>query len=92
MLYTIRDNNGGAGPKDEVFTPVSHDFVLFHSRPVSHDGKNFLTPSLSLRALRNPAPPPNTLLLFNFPITIIIFLKTKLEVTNKFIPSNQTNF
>ena len=46
-----------------------------------------------------PAPSRKTLLLVNLPTTItIVFNKTCfvnkniLEITNKFIPSNQTNF
>ena len=67
--------------------------------PFSHDGKNFLTPSLSLRALQSPAPLRKTLFLINLSITITIVFnkiyfvsKNILEITTKFIPSNQTNF
>ena len=61
--------------------------------------RKFSCPIPPLGALRRPAPPRKTLLLVNLPTTItIVFNKTYfvnkniLEITNKFIPSNQTNF
>ena len=65
-VWGIRDGNGvGWGEvKDGVFVPVLYGFVLYYSHLVPHDGKNFLTPSLPLRALRSLAPPPKTLLFF----------------------------
>ena len=85
--------------KDEIFAPTPHSFILFHSRPVLHDGENFLTSSLLFGAPQSPAPPRKTLLLINLPTTItIVFNKTYfvnkniLKITNKFIPSNQINF
>ena len=91
---------GGRGVlKDGVFAPAPHDFVLPNPHPASHDRKNFLTPSPPNGAPRSPALPCKTLLLVNLPTTItIVFNKTCfinkniLEITNKFIPSNQTNF
>ena len=66
---------------------------------VSHDGKFFFAPSLPLGAPQSLASPRKTQLLVNFPTTIIIIFnktcflnKNKIEITNKFIPSNQTNF
>ena len=77
----------GAGPKDGAFATAPHD------------GGNSLAPSPPPGALRNPTSLYKTLLLVNLPITItIIFNKTYfinkniLEITNKFISSNQTNF
>ena len=74
-------------------------FFLIHPHLALHDGENFLTPSLPLGAPRRPTPPHKTLLLVNLPSTItIVFNKTCfvskniLEITNKLIPSNQTNF
>ena len=90
---------GGAGLKDGVLTSIPHGFILLHPCPTPHDGENFPAPSSPLGALQSPAPPHKTLLLVNFPTTIaIIFNKTCfvnkniLEINNKFIPSNQTNF
>ena len=64
-----------------------------------HDGEDFLTSSLLLGTLQSPVPPCKTLLHVNLPTTItIVFNKTCfvnkniLEITNKFLPSNQTNF
>ena len=64
-----------------------------------HDGKNFLTLSPSLRALQSPISFCKTLLLINLSTTITIVFnkiyfvnKNILKITNKFIPSNQTNF
>ena len=90
---------GWAGPKDSVFTPTPHSFVLLHPRPILHDEENFLTAFLPLRAPQSPTAPHKTLLLVNLPIAITIFFnktcfvnKNILEITNKFIPLNQTNF
>ena len=33
---------GGAGPKDGIFTPAPHGFVLSYPCLASHDRKNFL--------------------------------------------------
>ena len=96
-----RDGNGrgGAGPKDGVFTPTPHGFVLAYPRLASHDKENFLALFLFLGALQSLAPPRKTLLLVNLPITITIVFnkncfinKYILEITNNFISSNQTNF
>ena len=64
-----------------------------------YDEKNFLIPSLSLGASQSLVLFRKTLLLVNLPTTITIifnktcfFNKNKIEITNKFIPSNQTNF
>ena len=69
-------------------------------RPAPHDGENFLTPSLPLRALQSLAPPRKTLLfLLICPIISTIFFnetyfinKNILKITTKFIPSIQINF
>ena len=77
---------GGAGPKDEIFAPAQHGFFLPHPRP-----------------LRPRKAPPYTIKLYFlliFPTTITIFSnkitcfnnKNILEIINKFILSNQTNF
>ena len=86
---------GGAGPKDGVFIPAPHGFVLPYPRMM---GKIFLTHPCPLgpcKALSQPV----TLLLVNLSTTITIVFnkiyfinKNILEITNKFIPSNQTNF
>ena len=60
----------------------------------------FLAPSPPLSALQSPAPPHKTLFLVNLPTTITIFSnkmtcfnnKNILEIIDKFILSNQTNF
>ena len=91
---------GGVASKDGVFVPTPHGIVLPHPRPTPHDGENFLTPSLPLRALRSLAPPPKTLLfLLICPTISTIFFnetyfinKNILKITTKFIPSNQINF
>ena len=79
--------------------PAPHYFVLLHPLPAPHDGKIFLTLSLPLGALQSPTPPCKTLLFVNLPTTIIIVFnktyfvnKNIFEITNKFIPLNQTNF
>ena len=67
--------------------------------PSPHDGKNFLTSSPSLGALQSPTSLRRTLLIVNLSTTITIVFnkiyfvnKNILEITNKFILSNQTNF
>ena len=79
--------------------PAWFYLTLFPPHPTSHDRENFLAPSPPLGAPRSPTPPRKALLLVNLPTTItIVFNKTYfinkniLEITNKFIPSNQTNF
>ena len=64
--HSGRDGNG-AGPKDGVFVPAPHDFVLPHPRPALHDGKIFLTPSPPLGAPQSLAPPRKNLLFVNLP-------------------------
>ena len=78
--------------------------VLSYSIPAPphltpHDGENLLTPSLPLEALRSPAPPRKTLLFIILPYNQYNFFnetyfinKNILEITTKFIPSNQINF
>ena len=90
---------GGAGLKDGVFAPAPHGFVLPHPDPAPHDRENFLSPSSPLGAPQSSIPPCKTPLLVKLPITtIIVFNKTCfvkkniLEITNKFISLNQTNF
>ena len=90
---------GGVGSKNRVFVSTSHSLVLSHSCPAPHDKKNFLALSPPLRASWNPAPPRKTLHFVNLPTIIaIIYKKTYfisknvLEIKNKFIPSNSTNF
>ena len=90
---------GKVRPKDGVFVPAPHAFVLPHPRPTLHDGENFLTLSLPLGAPQSPAPPRKTLLFVNFPYNQYKFFnetyfinKNILEITTKFIPSNQINF
>ena len=63
------------------------------------DGENFLISSMLLGTPQSPTPPCKTLLHVNLPTTItIVFNKTYnvnkniLEIMNKFLPSNQTNF
>ena len=83
---------GGAASKDGVFVPTPHGIVLPHPRPTPHDGENFLTPSLPLRALRSLAPPPKTLLFLlicptistNFFNETYFINKNILEITTKF--------
>ena len=86
---------GGASPKDGVFAPAPLGFVLPNPCMM---GKIFLTHPCPLgpcKALSQPV----TLLLVNLSTTITIVFnkiyfinKNILEITNKFIPSNQTNF
>ena len=47
--------------------PTLHGFVLSYPRPAPHDGKNFLTPFLSLGVPRSFAQPRKTLLFVNLP-------------------------
>ena len=90
---------GQGGSEGWGLAPAPHDFVLPYPHPALHDGKFFFAPSPPLWALRSPTPPRKILLLVNLPPTItIVFNKTYfvskniLEIINKFIPSNQTNF
>ena len=90
---------GGASPKDGVFAPTPHGFVLPHPCPAPHDGENFLAPSSPFGAPHSPAFPRKTQLFVNLSTIITIFFsktcfvnKNILEITNKFIPSNQTTF
>ena len=87
---------GGAGLKDGVFALVPQDFVLLHPRPLSHDTENFLP---HLRPL-GPCEVPSYFvklyfLLICLTISTNFFNKTYfinkniLEITTKFIPSNQ---
>ena len=99
ILVGIAMGWGGVGPKDGVFVPALYSFVLSHYRLAPHDGENFLTPSPPLGALRSPVPPRKTLLSINFPYNQYNFFnetyfinKNILEITTKFIPSNQINF
>ena len=74
--------------------------ILTPPRPAPHNGENFLTPSLPLRALRSLAPPlkPYFFLLICPTVSTIFFNETNfinkniLKITTKFIPSNQINF
>ena len=87
---------GGAGPKDGVFALVPQDFVLLHPRPLSHDTENFL---LHLRPL-GPCEASSHLVKLYF-LLICLTISTNffnetyfinkniLEITTKFIPSNQ---
>ena len=86
---------GWGGAESGIFAPILHGFVLLYSRL----RKNFIVPSSPLGAPRSPTLSHKILLLINFPITITIFLnktyfinKNILEIANKFIPPNQTNF
>ena len=91
----IRDQGwqwGKVGPKDGVFVPVPHSFVLRHPRPALHDGENFLTPSPPLGALQSPASSRKTLLFVNLPynqynffnISLIkIYLKLQLNLSHE---------
>ena len=73
--------------------------IIASSRPILHDGKNFPTPSPPLGALRSPTSLRKTLLFVNLPYNYYNFSnetyfinKNILEITTKFIPSNQINF
>ena len=59
----------GAGPKDKVFAPVSHDFFFTSSssRPAPYDGKNFLSPSPPLGACKTQSHPVKLYFFVNFP-------------------------
>ena len=90
---------GQGGSKGWGLAPAPHDFVLPYPHPALHDEENFLATSLPLRAPQSPTPSRKTLLLVNLPATITIVVnktcfinKNILEITNKFILSNQTNF
>ena len=89
----------GAGPKDRVFVPTSHDFVLLYPHLVLHDWENFFISFLPLGAPRGLAPSRKTLLIVNLPYNKYNFFnetyfinKNILGITTKFIPSNQINF
>ena len=93
--FVTKDDNGQAGGRMGSHIILSY-FIL---TLIPHDEKNFLTSSLSLWALRRDALFRKTLLLVDLLTTITIFFnktcfinKNILEITNKFIPLNQTNF
>ena len=79
---------GRAGPKDGVFAPAPHD------------RENFLPHPRPLRPRTAPFHPVKLYFLLIFPTTITVFSnkmtcfnnKNILEIINKFILSNQTNF
>ena len=80
-------------------SPTLYSFVLPRLHPALHTGKNFLAPSLPLGASRSPVSPRKILLFVDLTTTITNFFnktsfiyKNILEITNKFIPSNYTNF
>ena len=96
---------GNVGSKDGVFVPALHGFVLLYFCLPPNDEKNFLTPSLPLKAPRRPTPPHKTLRFVNLPYNQYIFIneniffnetyfinKNIIEIITKFIPSNQINF
>ena len=94
--FTKDDNGVGRGGRMGIFIPASHDFVLLHPYPAPHDGKNFLTPFLPLKA---PSHLVKLYFLLIFPTTSTIFInetyfinKNILEIITKFISSNQINF
>ena len=91
---------GRGGAKGWGLRPRPAWFFLAPSQPCPalHDRENFLIPS---PPLGGPAPPHPVKLYFLliFPITKTIFFnktyfinKNILEITTKFIPSNQINF
>ena len=82
-----------------VFVSALYDFVLPHPCPVPYNGKNFLTSSPPLGAPQSPTSPCKTLLFVNLPQNQYNFFnetyfinKNILEITTKYIPSNQINF
>ena len=69
---------GGAGPKDGIFAPAPHGFLLPHPRSAPHDGENFLPHPRPLRPHEDPqrpALPRKTLFLINFPYNYYHFFK-----------------
>ena len=64
-----RDDNevGRVGPKNRVFVPALHGFIVPHFHPAQHNGENFLTTSPPFGAPRNPVPPRKTLFYVNLP-------------------------
>ena len=97
-VCVYKDGNGAGrgetGPKDGVFAPALQDFVLPHSRPTLHDGKNFLAPFLLFRAHEALPYPikyyfllicPQLLQLFLIkPISLIkIYLKLKINLSHQ---------
>ena len=87
---------GRDGDKGWGLHPCPAGFVLPHPHPALHDEENFFTPSLPFRA---PPQPVKLHFLLIFPTISTIFLmkpislmQNTLEITIKFIPSNQINF
>ena len=77
---------------------LSH-MILFCPILALYNGKNFLTPSPPLGALQSSSLPRKTLLFLNLSYNQYNFFnetyfinKNILEITTKFIPSNQINF
>ena len=76
---------GGAEvPKDGVFIPTPHDFVLLHPHPLGPRKAPFHPVKLYFLLI---CPKTSTIFLMK-PISLINIL----EITTKFIPSNQINF
>ena len=92
ITILLRDGNGvGRDGKmgSSLLPPMVLSWVLTHSLPASHDGKNFLTPSHLLKLYFLLICPQ---LLSFFLIKPYFFNKNILEITTKFIPLHQTNF
>ena len=65
---------GRVGPKDGIFAPTSHGFVLSYRRPTSYDVENFTVLSPHLGTPQSPAPFCKIIIIVNMPVTITIFL------------------
>ena len=92
---------GGVEGWDLRPAPAPHGFVFPHPHPTPRDGKNFIASFSPPEAPQSSAPPRKTQnssfcwfaqsYYYFFNKTYFIN-KNILEITNKFIPSNQTNF
>ena len=90
---------GQGGAKDGVFTLAPHGFVLPHPYSAPHNMENFVTPSPPLGPHEALTYLVKLYFLLIFLTTITIFFnktyfinKNILEITTKFILSNQTKF
>ena len=79
---------GQGGAKGWGLRPHPYGFVLPHSHPAPHDGKNFLTLSPPLRALQSPPHPVKLYFLLIYPTTSTLFLMKPISLIKIYLNYN----